>query len=281
MKEPSIEHDVIPEVLAPADPSSGDEALPVGGEFFNYVRFGRGALREAELRSAEREFHAAYLTILAGDSPWEAIAEPAAKCGVDWPIKLDRRPPLLGESALPDEVLADIVEDFVADWPVWLERITGDPLYRPSTAVVGALAFVPFAKRGRRALDAWHDEEEDRELAALASVVDRVPPMVWHQGNAVLPLAPLLTPPSVPSGTYVARAYPTRNGWCLSGRMDLPACPNPAVLQRRLEMELMRIRLLERRSTWEDALRRKPEVVYRAAMEGARREASIPKSMAP
>ncbi len=275
VKDRSIEHDVIPEVLAPGDPSSGDEALPLAGEFFNYVRFGRGEMQESELREAEVDFHDCYLSILAGDSPWGAIAPHATRCRVDWPTKLDRRPPLLGNAALSDEVLADIVEDFVADWPVWLERVTGDPFFAPTPAVVGALAFVPFAKRGRRALDAWRDEEEDRDLAALASIVDRVPPMVWVHGRPLLPLGPLLTPPTVPDGVYVARAYPTRDGWCLSGRMDLPACPSSIVIQRRLELELMRFRLIERRSTWEDALRHRPEVVYRAAMEGARRAASI------
>lgn len=259
---------MLPEILSPEDPTAGDEALFSPGDFGNYARFGRGHLREAELREAELAFHAAYLDILAGRAAFSSIAPHAARCGVDWPIKLDRRPPFLAEGPLPDEVLADVVENFVADWPVWIERVTGDALARPTLAIVSVLAFVAYAEKGRRPVDAWHDEEEDRELAGRIAAVDRVPPMVWHDGRPLLPLAPLLTPPDLPPGVYVARAYPTRAGWALSGRVDLPGIPAEQPLQRRMELELMRIRLVERRSTWEDVLRRRPEVLYRAAMEG-------------
>jgi hypothetical protein len=265
------EREVTIEVLNPGDPSSGDEAIFEAGRWENYRAFGGGALSREELAAAEREFHSIYLAILGGRAPWSALDGWPERLGVAGPWKHDRRPPLQAPAPLDDAVLAEIVEDLVPDWPVALERVTGDPFSRTTPPRVAALAFVPYCEDGRRPVDAWlADEEADRGPCAAVAAIDRSPVGVWADGTPLVPLAPRFLPPEVPGGCWVGRAVSSPSGWWFSAWCPLVGPPDPVALIRRLELELYRLRLVERRSSWEDVLRRRPEVVYRAAHEGAR-----------
>lgn len=254
--------------LNPGDPSSQDEALFVPGDPENYARFGDGALDAEGRQAAERRLHDEVQRWLAGDRPFHGLEDLArAACAV-FPRRHDRRRLHDAVVPLPDAVLADVVEDELADATVRLERITGDPMSRPT---VGAMAALAWSELGgeRRVVDAWFDDERDRSLTHAMRCVDRAPPCLYVDGAPLLPLAPQMTPPGGPPGVYVARAYRLGGGWGWACKVDLPAAPDPAPVLRRLEVEMWRLRTLERRSTWEDVLRRRGEVVYRASSEGA------------
>jgi hypothetical protein len=65
----------------------------------------------------------------------------------------------------------------------------------------------------------------------------------------------------------VGRPYRVGDGWAWSCVATLPRAPDTDVLLRRLRLELWRERTRERRMTFEDLLRHRPEVLYRAAFE--------------
>lgn len=270
----SHESDVFPTILAEGDPTSGDEARFLPGSAENYRAFAPNpVLTDAELRAVELEFHEARLAWLNGSGTYEALLPLRDALGVYDPERRwhhDTRPLLVADTAITDEVLSDVAEDQVPDAGVLLERITGDPFARPTVGAMAALAFLETMGPGRRAIDAWVDEERDRALAGAANRADRAPPCLYVNGVPQLPLAPKMTPTGGPSGVYVARAYRLRDGWDFITRVDLPAMPELAPLIRRLEVDLWRLRTVERRSTWEDNLRRNPALLYRAASEGAR-----------
>lgn len=271
------EADILPTVLNPGDPSAGDESTFQPGDPAHYAEFVQGSLSPAEQLAAERGFHDAVQSWLAGAGPYAALQPFVDALVLDgrprWDGKEhhDSRPLLPADVELPDEVLADLVEDEVPDAGVLLERITGDPYARPTVGAMAALAWVETLGPRRRAVDAWADDERDRPLVQTMNRVDRAPPCLYVDGVAQLPLNAKMVPPAGPPGVYVARAYRVGAGWAFSSRVDLPALPDLAVLQRRIRVELWRLRVQERRSTWEDALRKRSEVLYRAAAEGARR----------
>ncbi len=262
-----------PDLLNPGDPSSQDEALFVPGDAENYTRFGAGTLDAGGQRAAEVELHAEMQRWLAGLRPFAGLEGLARAAAAVFPFRHDRRRLHDAVVPLPDTVLADIVEDELADATVRVERITGDPLSRPTTGILAALAWSESGVE-RRVVDAWFDDERDRALAHAMRCVDRAPPMLYADGRPLLPLAPQMTPPGGPPGVYVARAYRLGEGWAWSSRVDLPATPAIVPLKRRLDVEMWRLRTIERRSTWEDVLRRRGEVLYRASSEGAWRTMS-------
>lgn len=268
----SPEREVMPEVLLAEDLHAGDEVLFDRGDFGNGARFG-GLEDEGRWREDEARFHALYLDVLAGRRRLEdpELVAVSHALGIHRPRQHDRRPPRHAEVEIADEVLADATEDSAPDALYFVERITGDDA-PPTVGVLAALAFVGCAHDGRRPVDFWAEDERDRPIARAAWVVERVPPMVFVDGVPLLPLSARLTPTGpAPEGPVVARAYPVGERWAWSGVVRLPAVPDPGPLVRRLDLELLRVRRWERRATWEDMLRRRPEVVYRAAHEGARR----------
>lgn len=266
------EREVFPEVLAPGDPCAGDEAIFEPGSHENYVRFGRGPLDGREYARAEVEFFALKQAILQGLAPFEAILPLVERLGVDHPIQHDKRPLLDAYAFLPDEVLADAVEDLLADVAMVTERITGDPLQRATVGILAALAYVPYMDNGRRPVDAWGDEEDRERHYVIASVaIDRAPPTVWVDGRSMFEFPERFVPPAGPATTCVARAYRVGEEWAFSGVVELPCAPAFGPLFRRMQLEHWDLRRAERRSTWEDVLRLRPAVLYRAAMEGARR----------
>jgi hypothetical protein len=266
------EREVIPDVLVPGDPCSGDEALYEPGSYANFLQFGGEGVDEATWAEAESAFHARVLAVLGGDAPWDdpALLRLAAILKVDHPTPHpDTRPPRIAEVPVPDELLSDVVEDLLPDYSVLAERVTGDDR-RPDVAVVAVLFFVPVTDDGRRPFDRWAEDEPDRALVRSARVLAASPPGLYRDGVPLLPTAPVWTPTGpAPAGLYVARPYRVADGWAWSSRIPLPRQPDLAALTRRLRLELWRHRLRERRASLEDVLRVRPQVLYRAACEGA------------
>lgn len=280
------DREVIPTVLEPGDPSAGDELLYDLPDF-ETARVAAGWTDHATWAEADLRFFDRYRDAVAGRCPLDdpALTAAAHVLQIDGTITHDRRPLPLTEVAIPDEALVDIVEDWVPDALHLAERITGseDP---PDVPVIAALAFVGINRMGRRALDFWTDDEGG-PLARAAHTLDRSPANLYLDGRSMLPVAPRqvpgsglegsnfpyppFDPASAPPGPAVARAYITPGGWRWSCVVRLPAVPDVGTLLRRLTLELWRSRRHERRTTFEDLLRRRPEVLYRAANEGARR----------
>ncbi len=263
----------IPTVLNPGDPSAQDETSFQPGDHANYQAFGGGPLDVDAYAAAEQAFWSDYQAWLAGDAPYAALVAHRDRLGLDLRPHHDTRRLLTCDVALPDALLADVVEDELPDAALYAERITGDPFLRPAVGVMAALAWVGDLLVNRRVVDAWIEDEPDRALASAAHRVDRSPPCLYLDGVPQLPLAPKMTPPAGPPGVYVARAYRLGDGWAFSSKVDLPALPEPEAYLRRITVEGWRLRLRERRATWEDVLRQRSEVVYRAAFEGAVRRA--------
>ena len=266
------EREVLPEILAPGDPTSGDEALFEPGDFVNYQRFGGTALDEPAWRAAELAFHARVLAVLQGETPWKdpELLRLAALLKIDHAPHHDVRPLRVAEVRVPDEVLSDIVEDLVPDYGVVTERVTGDD--RPPTVpVVGVLAFVPMTFDGRRPLDWWAEEEDDRALVRAARVVDASPPGLFRDGVPLLSYADRRPRPEgpAPTGIYVGRPYQIASGWAWSTCVELPRVPTLAAVSRRLLLELWQHRRTERRASLEDCFRMRPEVYYRACCEAS------------
>lgn len=277
----SPDREVIPTVLNPGDVCSQDEAIFTPGSSELAQRYAGFAGDSASWDAAERAFHAASLDVLAGrrtwlDPEWLALAH---ELGIDGPRHHDTRPGRTAEVSVPDEVLCDVVEDAVPELLTLLERVTGmeGMPARPPIGAIAALGFLNCGIEGTRPIDGWMDDEEDRALVQSVRVVNDAPVGVWQDGVCLLPIVPHLRPPADAFGStprrFVGRAYQTRAGWAFSGVLPLPAGGTgdeiAAVLERRMTLELWQIRRSEPRSTFEDALRHRPEVVYRMAMEAA------------
>ncbi len=264
-----LEHDVVPELLSPGDPLSGDEVLFRAGSYASYQLYG-GVAPPATVTAWERALHAACVEVLQGARPWSdpELAEVARALRVDHPIVHDRRPPRVATRAVPDDALADATEDVLPDCGVTCERVLGAP-GAVSVLAAAVLAFVPFDRSGRRPIDWWTDEEPDRTLAVAARVVDASTPGLFRDGVSTLPRPSRLCPDpaTAPPGVVVGRPYRVGDGWAWSCVAALPRVPDPDILLRRLRLELWRERTRERRMTFEDLLRHRPEVLYRAAFE--------------
>jgi len=270
------EREVIPEILAPGDPTSGDEALFEPGSYTNYVRFGavdpsEPPLDENAWRAAEELFHRRYLAVLQGDAPWDdaELLSVARRLRVDLPAHHDSRPPRSAEQEVPDTVFSDVVEDLVPDYAVLVERVTGDDVL--SAAAVAVLCFVPMTFDGRRPLDWWLHEEDDRPLVRSARVVESAPPGLFHDGRPLFHRPPRWVPTGpAPAGIYVARPYLVGETWFWSSVIHLPRVPDLGALRARITLEAWRHRLVERRASQEDVLRAHAEVFYRSCCELAR-----------
>ena len=265
----SPDREVVPVLLCPEDPAAGDEARYDPGSAENARRCGI-PLDDIDHARLDRAFFDAYLDVLAGRRTFSdpRLLHLAAQLGLDRPLKHDRRPARIAEVEVPDETLTDVVEDFAPEFHLIVERITGDP-DTTSVAAVAALLFMGVGVEGRRPLDLWADEKTDRALVRSARVIAAAPPCLYRDGRALLPFSPRWTPSDGPMGVYVARAYPVADRWCWSCRVDLRAEPDASVVLRRLTLEMWRFRRHERRASFEDLLRGRPEVLYRSAAEGA------------
>lgn len=281
----SPDREVVPEILSEGDLCAQDEAIFEAGSFDNCVRYGSPCTDEGAWKAQELRFHAAYLGVLAGVRPWDDadLIDAAALLGLDGPRHHDARSPRTADRTLDDEVLCDAVEDSVPELMMLIERVSGvaGMPRRPVVGAVAALAYVYCGIEGTRPLDGWMDDEEERSLCQAARVIDDAPVGIWWNGECLLPIVPRWRPPAeafegLPA-LFVARAYTVKSGgragWAFSGVMPLQIdgasdVPRLGVaVERRMMLELWRLRRHERRSTFEDVLRKRPEVVYRTAGE--------------
>lgn len=289
----SPDREVIPTLLNAGDPCSQDEALFTPGSLENCRRYGGLITDQPRWEREERRFHEAMLGVLGGVRPWDDpdLLDSARLLGVDGPRHHDARPGRLAEVAVADELLCDVVEDGVPELMMLLERVTGveGMPARPPIGAVAVLGFIHCGIEGTRPIEGWMDDEVDRRLVQAARVIDDAPMSAWCRsvdpqlGASLLPVVPSLRPPpddavwaSLPD-VFLGRPYrvaaPSGPRWAFSCVVPLTTTGTPwriaGALTRRMGLELWDLRRTERRSTFEDVLRRRPEVVCRSALEMA------------
>jgi hypothetical protein len=221
--------------------------------------------------------------VLDGRAPRSTLEDLAVAVGVAGPVRHDRRalPAAPRRVSLLD--LAEITEDWVPDVGVMVERVLGPfangPLPRLLVAVAAAvLASSPILFPRTRPIDRAIDARKPRppvELRASLKAIARAPVSLWkrrgERWESLLPLAPAFVPDGPmegpPTPFAVGRAVRSPEGWWLAAALPLPAAPGAVAVARRVELELLRARLWERRVTWEDVLRDHGEVVARTCCE--------------
>lgn len=286
--------DADPALLTPADPWCGDEAVVDPADHVDHALHAPASeqLSPAAHAALDAAFRAQYRAILDGRAPWSSLRPLARQLRLDAPVRSDLRPARRALHPVGDDVLAEMGEDQVPDMGVLApDRVLGpfadESLPRRLWLLAGAvMAFAPILRQGvppvARVL-----YQKPRPPTALASPVRaaaRTPPMLWlptpdRRGlTPALPLgepqrpAGLLHAPLPPGAALLGRAVLLESGtpapdvW-LCCVLPLPVLPDPAVLERRLTLELWRVRRHDRRLTWEDLLRERGEVLYRAACE--------------
>jgi hypothetical protein len=277
-------HFAWPEVVAVRDPHAGDEALALPHRYENYTAFAPPPhLDEAAYEKVVATFDHAMRAVLDGRAPRSTLGPLAVAAGVSGPVRHDRRapPPAPRRVSLLD--LAEITEDWVPDVGVVVERVLGPfangPLPRWLVAVAAAmLALSPILFPRTRPIDRAIDTRKPRppvELRASLKAIARAPVSLWRRRGdrweSLLPLAPAFVPEAPMEGPAtpfaVGRAVRGSDGWWLAAALPLPAAPGAVAVARRVELELLRARLWERRATWEDVLRSHGEVVARTCCE--------------
>lgn len=274
-----------PDLLDPRDPWAGDEALPDTYDYANYLTFSEGvAPLDAEAyAAADRAFLAVYREVLGGRRPWRDIEAPARAIGVWGPARHDRRPLDRAPFEISNDNLVDHVEDWVPDIGLQApDRVLGPwsegavlPALRHAAGA--AVAFCPWVQGAITPAErvARSKPKPSKPYRAALRAIAASPPMIWVvDGDRLrphLPISPLCVPtgpvrglPEAPA--VVGRAVPLEDGWFLACALPLPGLPPRAGMVRRLFLELLRARRVERRASWEDALRRRAEVIYRTAM---------------
>jgi hypothetical protein len=183
-------------------------------------------------------------------------------------------------------VLTDIVEDWTADAPAFgADSVLGPwgearPVPRRVRALAAAvLCLSPIiAQRVRPVTRYLRDEPPPppRLRESLLAVL-HAPACLWaNEGGGrlrplipfsprLLPTGPVLGLPEAPA--YVGRVLEGPRGWWMALALPLPAAPESAILTRRMDLEMLRLRRHERRLTWEDLLRDRAEVLYRSSCE--------------
>lgn len=276
-----------PELLAPRDPWAGDEVLCEPGSYEDYTRYAdssyeRPLLSEAEHAKADLRFRTTYRDILEGRAGWREIEPSARDLGLLGPARHDRRPLERLPIQLSDDALADYAEDWVPDIGlVSAERIFGPwaegHLDRRWRRLAGAImGFSPLIFPDNNAISraCRNRPRPPRVLRASMRGIGHAPPVLWRiaageatpmmpLGSVFRPTGPLRNLPDAPAA--IGRAVPGPDGWFLANVLPLPELPPPAILVRRMKLELLDLRRAERRATWEDALRRRTAPLYRTA----------------
>lgn len=284
--------DAWPLTLEAAEEWAGDEWLDdLPSSYSNYQDI-CGILPEPEYGEADRAWLERYREVLRGevaaDDP--ILARLSEELFLLGDRSHDRRPARVAPFAIPPLLLADIAEDYVPDAGLLAgDRFLGPwadtgPLRAALHAVAGNLSFLPLMDYGGTPRARWSHGVRPRPALDLRQAVHaaaRAPVMLYapRDDGAWTPLLPLgehYTPrgpvqaeiapllPERPVEVVLARAYPCEDGvWRAACALGLPEAPPLRALERRLDLELLRLRRHERRSTWEDLLRRRPEVLYR------------------
>ena len=288
-----------PDLVAPGDPWAGDERLHELGDYADLKKHGAVAqaadLSPAEQRSWDDAFCQQYGAVLDGRAPWGATDAAARQLGLCAARPHDRRPVRPAPFALPDETLAHVVEDRMPDVRVLLERALGPfaELRLPPRVVAAGAAILgkaPLLRAGVRCYERLLKDKPKPPSAhrAVYRALLAAPAMLWRiDGPRVTPMLPLsnhyrpddpvLVMPwragrpgeaALPDAkAVVGLGIHTPERFWLAGVVPFPALPTPAVLLRRLTLEHQRLRRHDRRLTWEDLLRNRPEVLYRTACE--------------
>ncbi len=240
-------------------------------------------------QAADDRWQALVWEVLRGQRAWadpELLAATTA-LGLDGPLRHDRRP-LPTSGVVPTlDLLCDLVEDWMPDGTEagadvvlgpWADEDPDRELRKLAAAV---LLHGRTHLHGRRTLDAWLRDlvKPPPPLKRALRALDRTPPMLWRISGATwtpaLPLAPAACPEGPVEGTpvgltedpvshVVARLLRLEDGRSVAiAPLGLPAVPPTEVLMRRLVLVLWRHRRTNRRASWEDALRARPEVLYR------------------
>lgn len=245
------ERDVLPTLLLPEDPSAQDESL-------------LPPLTQKEARL----FHQRLAPCLSGKVPWDpTLIEAAELLRLNQPFGNLPPPPEL-EVPLSDETLSDLCEDYNPDAGVMGERITGDA-YAPFDSRVGAaLLFVPTLWRGQRGVDCWAQEAGDPVLKRAVQALDRSPPWLYAGDR------PLRWGEGGTESLWVGRAYRHGGAFCAITAWNLPSDLPLENLYRRIQGELWSFRLWHPGASLAEMLRLRPELVYRSALELARRHAT-------
>ncbi len=242
------ERDVLPTLLLPEDPSAQDESL-------------LPPLTQKEARV----FHARLAPCLSGKLPWDPeLLQLAEQLRLNQPFGSLPPPPLL-EIPLSDELLSDLCEDYNPDAGVMGERITGDA-YAPFDSRVGAaLLFVATLWRGQRGVDCWAQEAGDPVLKRSVHALDRSPPWLYSENR------PLAWGEPATADLWVGRLSRVGEGFRRITAWELPDSLPLEKMYRRLQGELWSFRLWHPGASLSELLRLRPELVYRSALELARR----------
>ncbi|MCB9761073.1 MAG: hypothetical protein H6739_14635 [Alphaproteobacteria bacterium] len=189
---------------------------------------------------------------------------------------------------ISEALLCDVVTDYVPDAGMtapdrflgpWADAAPSRALQRAAAA---NLCFLPTMDGGGSALQRWAGTppKPAQALRAAARAARHAPPMLWRvEAGRWTPLLPLAAPyapdgdvkgaiaplePERPIVCAVARLYPVADaGWFAFAAVGLGREIPTEPLMERLRLELLRARRHERRATFEDLLRRRPEVLYR------------------
>lgn len=243
------ERDILPQIQVPEDPAAHDEGL------LPRVNPGPAAKFLEEVGA-----------FLAGQRPYSPDLETQAQA-----LSLQQQIGILGPIArvdrpITDELLSDLAEDYNPDLGVMVERLTGDPHRRWTSALAGALFFVPTLGKGLRAVEVWAEEERDAGLLKAVRALDKASPWFW-EGERPLsfgeqPAGPFwigrLLEIHAPAGTVERR--------CI-GRVDVPAGTPLDGVYRRLMAELWRHRVWKTGAGIAELLRKRPELLYRSVAE--------------
>ncbi|MCP4808252.1 MAG: hypothetical protein GY884_23145 [Proteobacteria bacterium] len=272
-----------PFVHEAADPWAGDEWLPDQGDHDNHLLIGGRLDRETHDR-LDAAWLDAYFDVLRGDREFddEELASLSDRLHLVGPRTHDRRPPKLAPFPIPDDRITDIVEEYVPDGGMMAQdRFLGpwaDEL--PDRALVRAagvhLAWIPLLEmEGSPALRFYNSSPKAPiPIRRAVQAVHKAPPMLWTTDWK--PLLPVIdhwipdgpvqgdiVPLDGPIEAVLARVTPTAEGWSANGAIGLPSVPPIHAVLRRLDLEMLRRRRHERRTTWEVLLRLRPEVLFR------------------
>ena len=266
------------------DPWRADEPGPDDAGFDDYLRWADPARLDRDgYRVALQAFDAAWEAALDGRGDGAALRDAAAGIDVRPALRHDARRAAPAPACPDDALLANIAEDQVPDVSVLArDAVLGPWADRPvplalRTLAAALLAGAPLLEPEVSAIDRWCKVRPRPDPADRAAVRawDQAPAMLYAvEGGALRPLLPLspgFSPAGVVAGVPVApavvgRAVLTADGWALASALPLAQVPPVPPILSRLWLERAWMQRRERRTTWEDALRRRPWVVYRAVI---------------
>ena len=270
-----------PHVCEPADPWAGEEWLADRGSFENHRLVG-GELDRETHDQLDAAWLDGYFQVLRGERKDTSLDPLSRSLRLIGPRSFDKRHPLVAPFGVSDRQIADIVEDYVPDCGlIAADRFLGPWADEaPARALVRAaaihLAWLPLLDENGTPAGRWYGSNPKPPIPIRRAVqaVHKAPPLLWTPTWQPLmpvsqhwepqgPVSGQVVPLAGPVKAILARVTPTENGWHANGAIGLPAVPPVGALLRRLELELLRRRRHERRTTWEVLLRLRPEVLFR------------------